>query len=83
MNVTLMAANGNLYFPPDGRREWHPNERLILVHRYPEGDCDTVPWPLKTAKHHEMLKACLFDAVETGLLRTGDAVYLPDGKRIS
>lgn len=58
------------------------NERLYLngsrlIFRYPEGDCDSIPWPMTTKEHREHLASCLYDAFESGEIdkRT---VALPD-----
>jgi hypothetical protein len=75
--IQLISRDGSLYYPPNPRREWRPDEPLILVHRYPAGDCDTIAWPLRS-KDRENLPRCLFDDRECGLIQD-EEVLLPDG----
>jgi hypothetical protein len=50
----------------------------VLVFRYPEGDCDTIPWPMKK-EHRPMLALCLYDDREIGVIPDVPSVILPDG----
>lgn len=49
----------------------------ILICRYPDGDYDTVRWPMK-AKHTKTLAKALYDSREMGLIPDDHAVLLPD-----
>lgn len=73
--IQLIAKDGDLYYPPNPDREWLPNEDLILVHRYPEGDADCIHWPNPNRKN---LHACLFNDRECGIIDDQE-VLLPDG----
>ena len=52
---------------------------VVIVYRYPQGDCDTVSWP---SPNVDQLIEVLDDHRETGVLLTDDIVLLPDGKPI-
>lgn len=74
--ITLVVKDGTLYFPKtvvSGLGYKGP----ILLHRYPDGDCDTVSWPNPNLKH---LRSELFDAVETGDISEKTIVRLPNGE---
>lgn len=75
--IQLVERDGDLYYPPNPAREYRPNEYLILVHRYPEGDCDTITWPLGR-RDSVNLPRCLFDDRECGIINDQE-VLLPDG----
>ena len=68
----------------------HNHDRLLLngdmlIYRYPAGDIDCVPWPLKcefrseTEVNHQ-LASCLYDERECGGW-DGHHVLLPDGTK--
>lgn len=59
-----------------GRADLYMENCIILV-RYPEGDCDTITWPL-TGDGRTHLASALYDIYETGGLTVRD-VTLPDG----
>jgi hypothetical protein len=68
--TTLINYEGTLYLAP---------ERILLV-RYPEGDCDSIPWPFQRKKDAENLESALFDAREMGDVPSDTRfVKLPDG----
>jgi hypothetical protein len=75
--IQLIAIDGYLHYPPNPEREYRPDEEIILLHRYPEGDCDCVRWPNPDMK---ILKSCLFDDRECGVIE--DGVILPDGTEV-
>ncbi len=53
----------------------------VLIRTYPEGDCDTCPWPMPDDEEHKgRLAVALFDERECGIGHF-DAVILPDGTR--
>lgn len=64
--VELTAKNGDLHL--SGK---------LLVCRHAEGDCDTIPWPLRD-RDHDNLRRALYDERERGGL-DGDQVILPNG----
>lgn len=57
----------------------------ILICRHPEGDCDTIPWPMVSdfrtkAELDANLRSALFDERECGNLPLDcQSVLLPDG----
>lgn len=57
----------------------------ILICRHPEGDCDTIPWPMVSEfrtkeRLDEILRSALFDERECGTLPIDcQSVLLPDG----
>lgn len=53
-------------------------EFLLLVAVYPEGDCDTCPWPFTADDHKQRLINALFDEGNMGRVVPGK-VFLPDG----
>jgi hypothetical protein len=58
-------------------RKLYLNDEILIV-RYPEGDCDTIPWPCPIAWK---LAGALYDAREMGELPANDyEVELPDGQ---
>lgn len=68
----LINKNGSLYIKGvDG-------EDMILLHRYPEGDCDRISWPLAQGDD-KLLESCLFDEGNMDRVAAGP-VFLPDGK---
>lgn len=73
--MKLLAIDGDLYYPPNPSREYLPNHPLILLIRYPEGDCDTIEWP---NPDRENLHTCLFNDRECGTIQD-EEVLLPDG----
>lgn len=77
----LQAREGDLWLPIQPSRDMYSiasEGAILLVKRYPAGDCDTVPWPLQTANHRRRLAEVLYDAREMGYL-DGDSILLPDG----
>lgn len=80
--IQLIAIERDLYYPSTIAKKWHDEigmeddgKPLMMVHRYPEGDVDSIHWPNPNRKN---LSACLFDDRECGLI--GDEeVLLPDG----
>lgn len=76
--IQLVVIDNELYYPPNPNREHRPAENLILLHRYPEGDCDAIKWPL-TATSKKILPSCLFDDRECGHIDDQE-VLLPDGR---
>ena len=71
--ITLNAEDGNLRFPES-------KGNVLLVVRYPEGDCDTINWPFKSKKDAENLEMALFDYREMGYVPSDTRfVMLPDG----
>jgi hypothetical protein len=92
----LIAIDGTLYFPHGGRdfdlegpAAWkgQKDEPSLLLHRYDAGDCDTIPWPMRSdfateAQLKERLASALYDERETNdFFGDGDSVELPDGTR--
>jgi hypothetical protein len=73
--LQLFAIDGDLYYPPDLARDWRPDDRLIVLCIYPEGDCDSIRWPNPDRKN---LHRALFDDRERGIIRDQE-VLLPDG----
>jgi hypothetical protein len=71
--VTLEARPGDF-----GRQDLYLNGE-ILLHRYPEGDCDSINWPLRD-KDRDNLRATLYGEFECGNL-TERTVILPDGTK--
>ena len=56
------------------------NLESILLVRYPEGDCDSIPWPFHSKDDLEHLESALFDAREMGDVPSDTRfVKLPDG----
>jgi hypothetical protein len=55
----------------------------ILLCRYPEGDVDSISWPMPANDDannwQSMLRSALYDARETGIIPNVAAVVLPDG----
>lgn len=51
----------------------------MLICRYPEGDCDTCPWPFTGDQDKQLLIHALFDEGNMGNVQPGK-VYLPDGE---
>lgn len=85
--VRLVARDGSLYIPSSvmdaENREWFGNEGAILIHHYPAGDVDTIPWPTP-AEWVDRLRASLYDAREQGMLPYKcNVVELPDGERFA
>jgi len=68
--IKLIAHDGSLRL----------NLESILLVRYPEGDCDSIPWPFQRKKDAENLESALFDEREMGGVPSDtQAVLLPDG----
>lgn len=65
----LTVSHGNLYYGDN-----------LIVCRYPEGDCDTIHWPMRR-KDRENLISALFDMRECGEVES--PVVLPDGEELS
>jgi hypothetical protein len=93
-NITLIDNDGALYIPlaaihDASLREYfsardHKPVGAMLLARYPEGDCDKAPWPMRDPADHYILAAALYDARETGVLPPhASAVTLPDGHTFS
>lgn len=55
----------------------HVGQFAIII-RYPEGDIDSVPWPMSD-EDRSTLSVALADAVERGALPECGSVTLPDG----
>lgn len=77
--VKLKAKPGSwgkqdLYLPINDPE--NGNEVILLV-RYPEGDCDCINWPFE-GKDRRNLASALFDEYEMGFLKER-TVLLPDG----
>lgn len=80
--VTLVVENGKLHtkhsdITDSAMREFFSSDP-VLVFRYPEGDGDSIPWPMKK-KHRKMLASCLYDDREMGVIPYVPSVILPDG----
>lgn len=61
-----------------GRQLYTESGQIVLC-VYPEGDCDSIPWPMPK-KAHKNLTSALFDMRETGELPADTrSVLLPDG----
>lgn len=70
MTATLTVKGTHLYTP----------EGSALVHRYPGGDIDLVPWPLPNATWRHHLATALYDEAECEVWMGQDRkVILPDG----
>lgn len=54
-------------------------DQLILLHIYPEGDCDYCNWPFKVEDDERRLAATLFDEGNLCRLQPG-IVFLPNGE---
>lgn len=85
--VRLVARDGKLFIPSSAmdqeNRDWFGDEGAILVYCYPEGDVDTISYPLSpSGSWRPMLRSCLLDARECGRLPAdSQAVELPNGER--
>lgn len=82
--VRLTVQGNYLCFPCTGfdeeTREYWGDEDVAVVYRYPAGDCDVIAWPLEGEEWEKMLRSCLFDARESGVIPPrSQAVELPDG----
>jgi hypothetical protein len=75
--IQLVAINGWLHYPPNPERHDRPDENIILIHIYQEGD-SLIRWPNPDM---EALKFCLFDDWECGTI-SNDKVLLPDGTEV-
>lgn len=81
----LLAIEGTLYFPTS-----EDGGPCLLLRRYDAGDCDTIPWPLRSeyasdAELRKRLASALYDERETNSTfgaACGD-VLLPDGTLFS
>ena len=84
--VQLFVCGGSLFIPSSAmdqeNREWFGDDGAILVCRYPDGDVDTIAYPLESDAWRDRLRSALFDARECGKI-PGDsqAVELPNGER--
>ncbi len=75
--IQLNEDHGNLHFPES-------KGNMLLVVRYPEGDCDTINWPFQSKKDAENLECALFDYREMGIVPADTrAIMLPDGGTFS
>jgi hypothetical protein len=54
----------------------------ILIYRYPDGDCDTIGWPLRDDQRG-LLASALFDERECGTIPQVESVFLPDGEKFN
>ena len=88
MKHTLINKDGTLYFPHGGYTDNWNQERgqpAMLIRRYDAGDCDTIPWPLKSDFHDEeslkiRLARALYDEREcNSFFGIHDEILLPDG----
>ena len=57
--IKLNEDHGNLHFP-------ETKGNMLLVVRYPEGDCDSINWPFQSKKDASNLENALFDEREMG-----------------
>ena len=53
---------------------------ILLLVRYPAGDCDRCPWPMTTEEEKHNLASALYDAREMGEIPDDMSVWLPDGE---
>lgn len=63
-----------------GKKDLYLDGR-ILLRVYPEGDCDSICWPMKK-KDKDNLAAALFDEYEMGNLKER-SVLLPNGQQFN
>ena len=80
--VQLRVSDGCLVVPwraiyTKDMQEHFNGEDAMLLCRYPAGDCDSASWPNPNIA---ALRGALFDARETGLIRDGASVLLPNGE---
>lgn len=79
----IVNKNGFLTYPDCVVDEWTDEPVKHIIVRYPEGDCDCIPWPL-TGSWEEDLKSALFDDRECyGCLSDCRYVLLPNGKKVN
>lgn len=84
--VKLMKVNGCLALPPSPATKayfagWAGDEDrpVVLIKRYDEGDCDTIP-NVRSKTNQANLRSALYDAREMGLLPIDCGyVLLPSG----
>ena len=81
--LNLIAYDGDLYTPESAivceelRKHYNGDVRCILLHRYSDGDVDTIAWP---SPNEEQLRSCLYDLRETGMIPSDTkSAELPDG----
>ena len=83
----LIAKDGSLYFPHGGylpEDNWTEPARReqpkMLLHVYPEGDCDRAPWPFTSDDDRRLAAAALYDERECNeFFETPSTIELPDG----
>lgn len=86
----LIDRQGALYFPHGGMpapaigAEWVytglKDEPKLLLHVYPEGDCDRTPWPLSSDEDRKILACALYGERECNeFFKTPSTIELPDG----
>ena len=84
----LLDKDGTLYFPHGGHTDTAyevESEPALLLARYDAGDCDTIPWPLKSEfstdeEVKKRLARALYDERETNRFFGLHAkIELPDG----
>lgn len=97
--IQLIVDDNTLYWPPEIYDEFdklnpslidHSVRKVgpIFLHRYPEGDCDTVPWPWnnvtedKKSRYMGTVIYNCYDARETGMIPADAIVLLPNGVRV-
>lgn len=76
--------SGHLFLPlTDENRgsseSMRDEDQLILLHIYPEGDCDYCNWPFESEEDKKRLAYTLFDEGNMDRLQPG-VVFLPDGE---
>lgn len=91
--LQLVAIDGTLYMPAcvldhydmidQAKGTLDPNRTHgpIMLFRYPEGDCDTLSWPLSDTS--EQLAVIVSDMRECGWIEDSDVVLLPNGEKIN
>ena len=72
LGTKLIDKDGTLYLTNDD----------ILIVRYNAGDCDTIPFPLRTKEHRRNLASALFDEYECGTINER-IVMLPNGEEFN
>lgn len=81
----LIDRQGALYFPHGGLTESAGWERTkdqpdLLLHAYPEGDCDVALWPLTSDEDRKILACALYGERECNeFFKSPSTIELPDG----
>ena len=71
--VRLLKKSGDLYVPSD--EEYGG----LLIHRYRDGDCDTIGFPLEKGTEHKLASA-LYAEMMCSDLPEDAVIELPDGE---